>query len=101
MSKSNRLTTAAWFVAGVSVFAILAGAYRGFCSAKGIAVGGGDFGQAATSYGPPLLLGGAMSIKSLSTDQRLVLSTFVGVFVGIVWMAVGFGAGYALGALLR
>ena len=99
MSDGDHLSPSGWFVAGASVIAIIAGAWRGFCTAKGIAIKG-DFAQSATSYGPPLLLGGAMSLKSLSTDQKLVFSAFVGAVVGVAWMAVGFGVGYAVGTML-
>ena len=87
-----------------NIFAVGAGAYHGFCRAQGIEIPQKSF-EAATLYGPSLLMAGFASLKSIKGEYEKNLgpvgSGVVGLLHGGIVTAAGFGLGYLVGSVMK
>ena len=85
-----------------NIFALGAGAYHGFCHAKGIQIDINTF-EGSTIYGPALLMGGFASMKSNLGEYEKNLGPvghgIAGVVHGGIVTAAGYGLGYLAGKI--
>ena len=83
--------------------AVGAGVYHGFCRAQGIEIPSESF-EAATLYGPALLMAGFASLKAIKGEYERnpgpIGGSIIGFLHGGIVTAAGFGLGYMVGSII-